>query len=426
VRHIEVSANRAFVPAHESRHFWRVLKGAASSGKSYDLAQEYILHLTDKAYTGAGLLVVRKTEASHRSSTYAELTGAVYRIFGDLWPRIWEIRSSPLSLRCKITGAWILFRGCKDAQQLERLKSVTVPSGKLCWVWVEEATELSERDVDLIALRIRGTLPPALWPQVTLSFNPVSSAHWIKARFFDTPHPDVCLHESTWRDNRFNPPDYADRMAALEKANPELYRVYALGEWGEVGGLILTRWRVDDCPENDGCYDALSGGLDFGFNDPSALLSVGVKDQVVYIRREIYQPGLVNAELIELAEGVIPRTTMLWADCAEPDRVREWQRARYLCRGVVKRPHDDVAQIDWLKAHQIIVDPSCKHTIRELQLWKWIRDEQSGAYTDRPVDVLNHAMDALRYSVSEWVRYTPDPVTGIPADDGLSRQYLEY
>ena len=94
----------------------------------------------------------------------------------------------------------------------------------------------------------------------------------------------------------------------------------------------------------------------------------------------------------------------MWCDCAEPDRIKMWQKAGYNARGVVKEKGANgktsvQAQIDFLKQHKIHIHPSCVHTIKEIQQWKWEKDKQTGKYIDTPVCVEDDAMAALRYSI---------------------------
>lgn len=70
--------NPVFRPVNEWRGRYRILKGSAGSGKSVNIAQDYIAKLSDPAYTGANLLVVRKIEETNRDSTFAELQAAIY------------------------------------------------------------------------------------------------------------------------------------------------------------------------------------------------------------------------------------------------------------------------------------------------------------------------------------------------------------
>ena len=67
--------------------------------------------------------------------------------------------------------------------QRESIKSVTFSSGSLTDIWLEEATEFTKEDVDILDDRLRGELPEGLFYQIKLTFNPVSANHWIKSTF---------------------------------------------------------------------------------------------------------------------------------------------------------------------------------------------------------------------------------------------------
>ena len=92
---IDVGFNPVFREVNASRVRYRVLKGGAGSGKSFNLAQDYILKLGDPRYKGANLLVLRKVDDSNKYSTYSELCGAVQRIYGAHWEKYWRIGSKP-------------------------------------------------------------------------------------------------------------------------------------------------------------------------------------------------------------------------------------------------------------------------------------------------------------------------------------------
>ena len=406
---IRAGFNPIFRPVNSSRHRYRIIKGSAGSGKSVNVAQDYIIKLSDPRYQGANLLVVRKVEETNRDSTFAELQAAVYRLFGAAAPRAWKIRLNPLSMECVGTGNRIIFRGMKDQAQREKVKSIATKTGKLTWVWAEEATELEQEDVDILDDRLRGELPnPNLYYQITMTFNPVSASHWIKGRYFDVADPDVLTHHSTYRDNRFIDAAYYRRMERRAREDPEGYRVYGLGEWGEQGGLVLTNYDVHDFPVAAEHFDAVYYGQDFGFNHANAILGIGWKDGEVYVRSEIYCHERDTTEIIALADAAgVDRRVMMWCDSAEPDRIRMWQRAGYRAEGVHKAPGSVGAQIDWLKGRKIHIHPSCVHTIKEIQQWKYTKDKTTGAYTEDPVPYMDDAMAALRYGVESLRR--PEP-----------------
>ena len=221
--------NPIFRRVNESRQRYVVLKGSAGSGKSVNIAQQLILKLSSQEFKGANLLCVRKIDESNRDSTFAELKTAIFRIFGDAWERHWSVRESPLRLTSLDTGNTVIFRGMKDDRQREKVKSITSDKGKLTWIWAEEATELTEEDFDILDDRLRGKLDnPNLYYQMIATFNPVSSTHWLKGKFFDNPDPNVLAHTSTFKDNLFVDAQYKMRMERRRERDPEGYRVYAL------------------------------------------------------------------------------------------------------------------------------------------------------------------------------------------------------
>ena len=143
---------------------------------------------------------------------------------------------------------------------------------------------------------------------------------------------------------------------------------------------------------------------------------MGIKDDNIYILQEVYVFEKETSEIIPLAiKAGIPANRTMWCDSAEPDRIKAWRTAGFRARAVSKEHTTEKkyqsAQIDWLKGvvskdkviHRMIyVHPSCVNTIKELQQWKWKKDERTGEYLDEPVPFQDDAMAALRYGVEGW------------------------
>lgn len=409
---INVKMNACFKEVDRSKKRYIVMKGSAGSGKSVDSAQHYILRLMkDK---GRNLVAMRKSDITNRDSTFAELTGALYKMFGDKYDKYWQVNKSPLMLTFKPNGNQIIFRGMNDDRQREKLKSITFPRGKLTDVWLEEATEFTQADLEIIDDRLRGELPEGQFYQIRMTFNPVNKSHWIKKVFFDRRDPDVLTHSSTYLQNRFIDEAYHRRMERRKEVDPEGYQIYGLGEWGEIGGLILHNWDVADISLNLNDYDDVAIGQDFGFNHANAILLLGIKDDDIYILNEVYCFEKDTSEIIPLAQEVgIPMNKEMWCDSAEPDRIKMWKNAGYRAKAVDKGGSQGSvkAQIDWLKGvvskdkavkRKIHVHPQCVNTIKELQQWKWKHDEKTNTYLDEPVPFQDDAMAALRYGIERW------------------------
>lgn len=403
---ITVQANPCFREVNRSTKRYIVEKGSAGSGKSMDAAQEYILRLMRDP--GRNLVCIRKSDVTNRDSTFAELTGVIYRMFGDKAELYWQINKSPLKLTCKANGNQIIFRGMNDDKQREKLKSITFANGKLTDVWLEEATEFTQADLEIIDDRLRGQLPEGQFYQIRLTFNPVSKTHWIKKVFFDIADPNVLTHHSTYLNNRFVDEAYKARMERRKQVDPEGYLIYGLGEWGEVGGLILSNYIIDDFDTSPDQFDYMVNAQDFGFNHANCIGEVGFKDGELYLCKELYVFEKDTAEIIQLAnnKGFNKGLTM-WCDSAEPDRIKMWRKAGFKAMPVKKEPNSVKAQIDHLKQHKIHIHPSCVNTITEIQQWKWRKDEKTGEYLDEPVPFQDDAMAMLRYSIEQERRTKP-------------------
>lgn len=396
---ITVKANACFRKIDQSQKRYVVMKGSAGSGKSVDTAQHYILRLMKDA--GRNLLCVRKADVTNRDSTFAELQGAIFRMFGEQYKKYWYINSSNMLLECKSNHNQIIFRGVNDEKQREKLKSITFKRGKLTDVWIEEATEITQADFEIIDDRLRGELPPGQFYQIRMTFNPVSAHHWIKAQFFDREDTEVCTHQSTYQNNRFIDAAYHRRMQRRKEVDPEGYRVYGLGEWGETEGLILKNYVVEDFDRSPERFDYVVNAQDFGFNHANCVGEVGFKDGELYLCQELYVYEMDTEEIIQLAEGKFNKRLRMWCDSAEPDRIKMWQKAGYRAKGVKKEPNSVHAQIDYLKQHKIHIHPSCVNTIKEIQQWKWKKDDRTNTYLDEPVPFFDDAMAMLRYAIEQ-------------------------
>ena len=410
---LNIVMNESFAEVDESKKRYIVMKGSAGSGKSVDTAMNYILRLMNDK--GRNLVCVRKVDVSNRDSTYAELTGAIYRMFGDKAEKYWQMNVSPLMIMFKPNGNKIIFRGMNDDKQREKLKSITFQKGKLTDVWIEEATEITQADFEIIDDRLRGNLPEGQFYQIRMTFNPVNKSHWIKKQFFDYTDDDTLTHHSTYLTNSFIDDAYRKRMERRKAVDPEGYQIYGLGEWGEIGGLILHNWEVKEVSQNLNDYDDVAIGQDFGFNHANAILLLGIKDDNIHILDEVYVHEKETSEIIPMAiEKGFPKNIRMWCDSAEPDRIKMWKKAGFnKAKGVDKGGSSGSvkAQIDWLKGvvakdkavkRMIYVHPHCVNTIKELQQWKWKKDEKSGEYLDEPVPFMDDAMAALRYGVEGW------------------------
>lgn len=400
------------------REYWncraryRVLKGGKASKKSTTTALWYIYHLMK--YPDANLLVVRNVQLTHGSSTFAQLKWAVRQLKVT---HLWKWTVSPLSMEYIPTGQKILFRGFDDA---DKLASTTVERGYLCWVWIEEAFEIaSEAAFERLDLSVpRGNVPSPLFKQTTITLNPWSETHWIKARFFDNPAPDTALFSTNYLCNEFLDETDIRIYERMKVQSPRRYAVAGLGEWGSAEGTVFDNWCVEPFDIKalpDGWKYRHVFGLDYGYtNDPTAFIAMAVNplDRLIYVYDEHYERRMLNSDIAAMIRQKGFAKERIRADCAEPKSNEELRRQGIGRLTAAVKGRDSVQSgIARLQEYRIVVHPRCVNTAAELSAYVWDKDA-GGRSINRPVDRDNHLMDAMRYAMEDIRYFRPEENKG--------------
>lgn len=386
--------------------FWRfkgrykVVKGSRASKKSSTQSLRVIYEIVSNPVIN--WLVVRKTERTLRDSCFAQLKWAMRRLHVE---KYFKCSVSPLEITYIPTGQKILFRGLDDPL---KVTSITVDSGCLCRLWIEEAYEITkEDDFNRLDESIRGQLPEGMYHQVVLTFNPWSDRHWLKKRFFDTPNPNVLAMTTNYRCNEFLSKSDLVLFEDMKK-NPRRYAVAGEGDWGVVDGLVYENWKeqVFDTSEITRRATVKSAfGLDFGYtNDPSAFICLLVDETAreIYVFDEMYQKGMSNDDI---GEELVRRgysKERIRADSAEPKSIA-YLRKKYLrrIRAAKKGPDSIMAGVTLIQDYTIIIHPSCVNFITEISNYTWATDKFDNKI-NKPVDDFNHLMDAMRYAMEDF------------------------
>ena len=386
--------------------FWRfkgrykVVKGSRASKKSSTQSLRVIYEIVSNPVIN--WLVVRKTERTLRDSCFAQLKWAMRKLHVE---KYFRCSVSPLEITYIPTGQKILFRGLDDPL---KVTSITVDSGCLCRLWIEEAYEITkEDDFNRLDESIRGQLPEGMYHQVVLTFNPWSDRHWLKKRFFDTPNPNVLAMTTNYRCNEFLSKSDLVLFEDMKK-NPRRYAVAGEGDWGVVDGLVYENWKeqVFDTSEITRRVTVKSAfGLDFGYtNDPSAFICLLVDETAreIYVFDEMYQKGMSNDDI---GEELVRRgysKERIRADSAEPKSIA-YLRKKYLrrIRAAKKGPDSIMAGVTLIQDYTIIIHPSCVNFITEISNYTWATDKFDNKI-NKPVDDFNHLMDAMRYAMEDF------------------------
>ena len=398
---------------------YRAVKGSRASKKSKTTALWFITNMMK--YPDANTLVVRKTYRTLKDSCFTELKWAIHRLGVDAF---WDVKESPLEMTYKPTGQKIYFRGLDDPL---KVTSITVDQGCLCWMWIEEAYEISsEDDFNMLDESIRGAVPEGsdLFKQITLTFNPWNEHHWLKKRFFDNPDDETLALTTNYMCNEWL--DSADRKVfeTMKKQNPRRYRVAGLGDWGIVDGLVYENWKeeafeiiskadfldLDEAEQKAKNYvfkeSAKSAfGLDFGYtNDPAALFVgfIDTKDKKIYVYDEMYAAGLSNERIANNVQSMGYGKERIIADSAEPKSIDQLKGLGLKVKGAEKGKDSVNHGIQFIQDYEIIIHPRCVNFLTEISNYTWDKDKL-GNKLNRPIDDFNHLMDAMRYALEKFI-----------------------
>jgi len=373
---------------------FEVMYGGAGSGKSVAVAQEILCRCVTEP--GRKFLCVRKVAKTLRHSVFALLNSI---IDDEGWRGTFSVHKSDMVLN-HANGGQIILQGLDDVEKIKSISGITD-------IWIEEASEITEDDFNQLNLRLRGG---TLRKRVVLTFNPINQLHWLKRYFFDVKRDNVRITKTTYQDNRFLDAEYVAELEGL-KNDPYFYKVYTLGEWGEIGNVVFTDFIIEDFDYTEADLDNVVQGIDFGFNHPSAAVRWGFKDGELYAFDEFYQAGLTNTELIGGVAAFDPeyRNHRYIADSAEPARIMEFRKAGFNIEAAVKGKDSVRHGIDFMRRHRLHIHKTrCPNLAAEVQTFQY-REDREGNVLDEFVEFKDDAIAASRYAFEPiWSNARPE------------------
>lgn len=330
-------------------------------------------------------LSVPKTTVSICRSTLPSLKGSVLRDFIEVLQRIGEYSDKCYNKTDLIytfpNGSWVEFFSCDNETKLRGRKRKIL--------FVNEANELKYLEWQQLQLRTT---------QISIiDYNPsFSDEHWICEVNKD---PRTYHFISTYKDNPFLEQKVIDEIESLKRKNFSLWQIYGLGLQAQVEGLVFRNVDVVERIPETGYRRRRFIGMDFGYtNDPTAIVDVLIEEETktIYLDEICYRTSMLTSDII--AELKPQGQVKIVSESADPRLVQEIYRAGINIHPVVKYSGSIEAGITKMQEYKLVITKRSTNVIKEFRNYTYQQDKE-GKWLNTPIDVWNHAIDAIRYVV---------------------------
>lgn len=429
------------IRAEVNKHFKEFIKdneksvyfllGGYGSGKSYVAAFKLIIM---SAMEKRKILVVRQVKENLRGSCFADLESSIETLGLNNY---FYSTTSPLSIKCTITGSEFIFRGLDDVRKIKSIKDIDT-------IWIEEADEIDFKSFKELKARLRSVRNRNV---VILTTNPNEYGVWTykylmsileragkseldlyNERIIDVTEEtklksgkvyseNIYLHHSVYSDNKFLPDDF---IALLENETDDFQRaIKTLGRFGSSGQNIFRNIRhIDQQRIENIIADKWNRytGFDFGFERSyNAIVRMVIDEELndLYICEEFYQNKLTDPEMLEteIIQRMIAEGEVTYADSAEPKAIAFYNMNGLLINAAKKTPDMSKSGVKKIQSFRnIFIDKNvCPNTYRELTELKWHLDKNGlvakNPKTQKPFNIDPHTFDAIKYGISEYTPY---------------------
>jgi phage terminase large subunit len=211
------------------------------------------------------------------------------------------------------------------------------------------------------------------------------------------PRPDAEFFVTTYKDNPFLDSNLVAEIERLKEVDETYWRIYGLGQKAQSKLLVFNYEEISTIPDE---ARFIAYGLDFGYTqDPTALVSVYLYDDKIYLDEHIYQNGMTNKDIVDVMRSLnIDRRVNIFADSSEPKSINEIHSFGFNVKPTAKGPDSINIGIDMMRRYKIHITTRSTNLIKEFRNYKYIQDKD-GKATNRPVDAFNHGIDASRYAI---------------------------
>jgi phage terminase large subunit len=395
---------------------FKVAKGGRGKGASWAIADRLIEKAaSEKSF----ILCTREVQNSLADSVYRLLKERISTLG---YSRYFYITNSVI--RSLTNGSEFIFKGLNDLS-VDQVKSMEGVSD----VWLAEAHNVGARSWMVLepTIRTEGST-------IYVDYNPDEENSPTNIKFTRECPDDALVRHLTFVDNPHFPSVLENlrqqALARIANAPNEEAREQATLDYNHVwlghtrkvskASIFGAYHVVEAFTPNDGAdkWDGPYDGADWGFgSDPTVRIRcwirtiAGTSRKHLCIEREAY---LLGSDGMSLQLNALPkafdefpnsRTTMIRADCAQPQTIGYMKNQGFRIEGAKKWSGSVEDGVEHIRGAYdlIVIHPRCVYTAKEAILYSYKVDKLTGDVKPDILDANNHCWDAVRYALAPLI-----------------------
>ena len=232
--------------------------------------------------------------------------------------------------------------------------------------------------------------------------TPKGFNHFYDLYNFEARDKDYKSFHFTSYDNPNIPRDEIEK-AKMELPDDRFAQEY-MADFRKSEGLVYKEFSrdvhvVDDIPIS---IVETFGGVDFGFTNPTAVLTIKKDYEGRYfVADEWYKRGKTEDEVVEVVKN--RAFSRVYPDPENASAIEAMRRAGINIREVNKGKDSIVSGIqkvrEMFKANRLFIHRSCVNTLMELEQYCYPDKQPDKNFQELPIPEHNHGLDVLRYCI---------------------------
>jgi PBSX family phage terminase large subunit len=256
--------------------------------------------------------------------------------------------------------------------------------------------------------------------------NPDKPTHYIKTSYIDRSGSrlddgsyNVMSYHFELEDNTFLDKNFIE---SIKQSIPSgtIYDRQVRGLWKATDRAVYDNYQIVAMDPPESKIQDVFYGLDFGYNNPTALVKVMRTDEGLYLRGLLHRSQMITSEIVEqIGQMIFDKNRPIYCDTAEPDKIRAIQDAGYNAMPARKEVAEGILKV---KEYRLYIVNDDIDLVRSFENYEY-RKNAGGEILEDPVKLDDHYPDAVRYAIAthEDLKIKNEFYICGDADDAITR-----